>query len=422
MLVTRRSNSSDTTLRGSSRWRIRAATAALVALLALTAAACGDDDEGNDQASAGNGGESSLLPPMPEATDGADVEEARSVVEESLEPMQFEEPGPAFDAGEIADPIWLVTCSQGNRYCKRVTDAFREAGAAAGVEVKTFVAGSDPAQNAAGINTAVSQGAAAIVLFSIDPATVRGPLEAAQEAGVGVVSLNNTDPDEPPLPGTDANSTVDFTYSGKVNAAYAVAKFGSEANAFCAAAPAFKVTILACDGFESELARLCPDCEYERGNFDVLDVTTGVPAGIQAAIRSEPGLNFVMCGYDNLCESAVPAIRQAGGTDTVIAGSQTGQIVPNLEWVRDGEIQYVDVGNPNAWTAWAALDQAMRLAAGLDPAERGGNVPLKVFTHESLSQRPDVPLNYDGDNEELVYETDGGALYQDGYKQLWGVE
>ncbi len=405
------------------RKRVQVALAALIAMLALTVTACGDDDENTDQAaSGGNGGESSLLPPMPDATDGADVEEARRVVEESLQPVEFQTPGPAFDVAKIDEPIWLVTCSQGNRYCKRVTDSFKQAGEAAGVEVKTFVAGSDPAQNAAGINTAVSQGAAAIVLFSVDPSTVRGPLEAAQEAGVGVVSLNNTDPDEAPLPGTDANSTVDFTYSGEVNAAYAVAKFGSEANAFCAAAPAFTVTIRACDGFKAELARLCPDCEFEQGNFDVLDVTTGVPAGIQAAIRRDPGLNFVMCGYDNLCESAVPAIRQAGGADRVIAGSQTGQVVPNLEWVRDGEIQYVDVGNPNAWTAWAALDQAMRLAAGLKPAEKGGNVPLKVFTHESLERRPDAPLNYDGDNEEVVYETDNGAVYQDGYKRLWGVE
>lgn len=399
-----------------------------VLVLGVTLAACGSDDDdsssssGNNSADTSSDSGSDLLPPMPENTDGADVDGAREAISAALEPLEFTDAPPPVDASQVAGSIWTVTCGGGNLYCKTVADAVESAAEVAGMTGETFVA-DDPAQNSVGIQTAVSRDAAAIVLVAVDPASVAKPLEAARKAGVKVISIANTNADEPPVEGTDANVTVDFTREGALNAQYAIAALGADAETYCGIVPAFRVTELVCEGFKEELANLCPDCAYSEGNFNLAALEQEVPAGIQSEINKNPDLNFIMCSFDNLCQFVVPGVKSAGAADRVMAGSQTGQIEPNLGWVRDGDVQMVDVGIPNTWNGWAAVDQAIRLIAGEEPAPNGGSLPVKLFTHESLAAQPDLDLTTgEGTaNEEAAYGTDGGALYQDVYKELWGV-
>lgn len=361
----------------------------------------------------------SLLPPMPTSTTGAKVALARAKVLSALKPVAFQAPGPPVDVAKVrksGKSIWLVTCGGGNSYCAAVASGAQAAAKAAGVPYKTYVA-STPNDNATGIEQATSQGAGAIALVAVDPRTVAAQLAAARQKGIRIISLDNTDASQPPLPGTDANVTVDFTYEGQLNADYAVARNGSNIHAYCMTTPEYVVTTLFCNGFTQELKLLSPQSTVSSSPYPVATIPTNVPTGLQAKLRSDPNVNVVMCGFDYLCQYAVPAIVAAGNAGKVWAGTQTGQLSPNLKWVRDGHVQLVDVGIPNVWKGWATIDQALRLMAGQAPAKKGGGEPVKLFTHESLAAQPASVLNSDN----AAYGTRNGQLYQRVYKRLWGV-
>ncbi len=363
---------------------------------------------------------SKLLPPMPTDVSGAKVAAARAAILSELKPTKFIAPGAKINLAKVkksGKSIWIVSCGGGNLYCSTVASATQKAGAAAGVPVKVYVA-STPTDNATGIEEATAQGAGAIALIAVDPSTVAAQLSAAHAKGIKIISLDNTNASAPPLAGTDANVTVSFTQEGQLNADYAVAKNGANVHAYCMTSPEYVVTTLFCNGFASQLAKLCPACTTSSSPYPVATIPTNVPTGLEAELRANPSVNVVMCGFDYLCQYAVPAIVAAGDSSKVWAGTQTGQLSPNLAWVRQGHVQLVDVGIPNSWTGWATVDQALRLMAGRAPAPAGGGTPVKLFTHESLAAQPASVLS----SEAAVYGTNNGKLYQTVYKRLWGVK
>lgn len=363
---------------------------------------------------------SKLLPPMPKDTKGANVKAARAAVLAALKPETFQAPGAKVDLAKIRKSkksIWIITCGGGNLYCATVAKGAAAAGKAAGIPTKVYTAAT-PTDNPVGIEEAVSQGAGAIALVAINPPTVAAQLAAARAKGVKIISLDNTDAAAPPLAGTDANVTVSFTLEGQLNADYAVAKNGADVDAYCMTTPEYPVTTYFCNAFTARLHSLCPKCTTSASPYPVATIPTNVPTGLEAKLQSDRSVNVVICGFDYLCQYAVPAIVAAHDENTVWAGTQTGQVTPNLAWVRQGHVQLVDVGIPNSWTGWATVDQALRLMAGQAPAPHGGGTPLTLFTHESLAAEPASVLA----TEESAYGTDGGKLYQKVYERLWGVK
>lgn len=398
---------------------VKVGAAVLIASLGL-AAGVGSALAGSDGTNSSTRATADLLPAMPTSTAGAKVAVARAKVLQALKPTAFPPPGPPVNLAKVkasGKSIWLITCGGGNSYCSTVAKGAEQGAKVAGVPFKTFVS-STPNDNAVGIQQAAAQGAGAIALIAVDPRTVTAQLAAARAKGIKIISLDNTDAKKPALPGTDANVTVDFTYEGALNADYAVARNGSNINAYCMTTPEYVVTTLFCNGFKAELKLLCPNCKTSSSPYPVATIPTNVPTGLQAKLRSDPSVNVVMCGFDYLCQYAVPAIVAAGADKKVWAGTQTGQLSPNLKWVRDGHVQLADVGIPNIWKGWATIDQALRLMAGQPPAKNGAGTPVKLFTHESLAAQPASVLRTD----DAAYGTKNGQVYQSVYKRLWGVK
>jgi ribose transport system substrate-binding protein len=412
----------------------KSTTGGILMLAAVLCAACGSSSSSSSTQSSSSAASSSattsstataaaqsskLLPPTPSSTDGANVAAAQAAVLAALKPTTFSAPGPPVDVAKVkksGKSIWLVTCGAGNLYCAQVAQGAQAAAKVAGVPMKVYVAQA-PTDDATGIEEATAQGAGAIALIAVDPPTVAAQLAAARAKGIKIISLDNTDSSSPPLPGTDANVTPSFTYEGQLNADYAVAKDGGDVHAYCMTTPEYVVTTLFCNGFKNQLLQLAPNATVSTGVYPVATIPTNVPTGLQAKLRSDPSINVVMCGFDFACQYAVPAIAQLGKSGTVWAGTQTGQLSPNLKWVQQGYIQLADVGIPSEWKGWATVDQAMRLMAGQAPAANGGGVPVKLFTHEYLAAQPSSVLA----NDNSAYGTDGGQLYQQVYEKLWGV-
>jgi ribose transport system substrate-binding protein len=387
----------------------------------------GETENGGETETASSGGgefsaeQTALLPPEPENAGEADVAEAQERLLTAIDNFRFEPRSEPIEASKVKKTTWVLACGEGNLYCKNVAAGVMEAAKVAGVPAKTYVI-DEASHAAAAVETAVNGGAGAIILIGLDPKSVQAPLEEAQGKGVKVVGEVNQSKGEPLVPGTEAEMTVDFGELGKINADYAVAMLGEDTNAFCGQTKVFPTTVNVCEGFTEELAELCPDCKSDTGDFNLTALSREVPAGIQAEVQSNPELSFVMCSFDAFCQLAVPTIQSLGKKGEIWAGSQTGQVVPNLQWVKEGNVQMIDVGNPQHLNGWASLDQALRLQLGQEPAAEGGEVPVKTFTHETLKDSGVDLSSSSIATEEEAYETEGGALYKTKYEELWGVK
>ncbi|MHB2029137.1 MAG: substrate-binding domain-containing protein [Acidimicrobiales bacterium] len=150
---------------------------------------------------------------------------------------------------------------------------------------------------------------------------------------------------------------------------------------------------------------------HDRG-FRLMSTTTLLeadsPAAIGsltvAAIRKSPTANSLLTPYDPEAGVQVPAIVDAGLRNRITVVSNLG-LTQNLKWVAKNYVERADVANVLNWTAWAAVDRAIRLLDKLPQVAE--NVPLKIMTAAN------APKN--------GVWNDDGVNYEAKYKALWGI-
>jgi len=160
-------------------------------------------------------------------------------------------------------------------------------------------------------------------------------------------------------------------------------------------------------GMKDEFRKLCPACKVTVQDTQVAKLGTALGSTAQTLLRRDPSIDWVLPTYDAQALYVVPAIKSAGMAKKVKVVSSDA-VTANLDFVAKGDVQVFDVGPPDIWIGWAAVDSALRGMLGQDAVEE--NVPLRVFVKENL-QGVDT-----GDQDALF-----GSEYRDGYKQLWGV-
>ncbi|MEA2376828.1 MAG: ribose transport system substrate-binding protein [Thermoleophilaceae bacterium] len=200
--------------------------ALVLVAMALVVTACGGDEK-----TGGSGGSGASTV---EGSDNSGLEAAQALVDEYSGPSEYAPEGEPIDVAAVKDkvgPIHLIAPTLGIPFVQVVADAFEKAGEVAGVEGVVFDGQNDISEMQRGIEQAIQQKAGAIVIFSIQPESIAGPLKKAQEAGIPVVSANNSEPDDQPAENTDANATYSYSESGRVMAAYAAVTDKCEVNA-----------------------------------------------------------------------------------------------------------------------------------------------------------------------------------------------
>jgi ABC-type sugar transport system substrate-binding protein len=105
----------------------------------------------------------------------------------------------------------------------QTSQGVQAAGAASGLKVHVFDGAGDPTKFNQGIQQAVSQHAAAIIIEGINPALVTAPLAQAKAAHIPVVEGQNTDPGSSLPDGIAAEVSNDFTLGGRYLAYRALA-------------------------------------------------------------------------------------------------------------------------------------------------------------------------------------------------------
>src|SRR5918999_5482373 len=144
-----------------------AALLAAVVLLALVVAACGGDDDEEAGAPATTE-QSADTGKTTEDAAASGVEGAQELLDEYRGVPEFVDPGPAFDAREVANGkhVFIIPASSQIPFVSTIANHMKAIGDPVGVRTTIWQNQGQPSQWVQGMDAAVAQGADAIVLLA----------------------------------------------------------------------------------------------------------------------------------------------------------------------------------------------------------------------------------------------------------------
>ena len=371
------------------RNRAYKSAAFLVIGAALAAAGCGSDSDGDAAASGGD----------------ADVSAAQELAQEaSTRPtsLQLAEPvGKEIPAGK---KIVYISC--GVEACEIQGDIIKEGAALLGWTAETIGTDGSPEQLQNAFQTALRQGADAVILNAVTRAVVAKQLAEAEQHGVAFVTASSV---EKTGDGILAN-IADTRNSGRIGerlAAQIVSDSGGDANTLYVNISAFQILKTLGDQFESSYKEYCPGCEYGSIDIPVTSLGRDAPDRIVSYLRSHPQVNYVMLSVSNALGAGLPAALRAAGLAEKVkiigqsADSQTFQDLQagNIKAVVPFDYYTVD---------YLMLDALARHFAGVPVEDQFP--PLWMVTPENMPE---------GATEGLFPVVED---YQDQFKKAWGIE
>ena len=135
------------------------------------------------------------------------------------------------------------------------------------------------------------------------------------------------------------------------------------------------------EGMQKEFSSHCPDCVVTVQDTQVGNLGVKLSQLTQTLLRRSPDINMVLPTYDAQAIYVVPAIKAANFSNPIeVIGSDA--VPGNLDWIRQGNVQVADVGEPEVWLGWAALDEVGRGMLGMTAVDE--QIPLRLFVADNL--------------------------------------
>jgi ribose transport system substrate-binding protein len=370
-----------------------------------------DDSTDQAQTTEDDGAETAVTD---QADDGGDlIEEARAAIEQHSAPLEFEAPGPQIDASEAdGGHLHVVVVDLAVPALNEVSENITAVGGEAGLGVTVSNAEGQVPNMQQGFQRGLDEGADAIVMLGIPAVLVESQLVSASEAGVPVINVLNNQPDAD-APGQGAGegffATVapDFRLGGQLAAYRAVLDTDGEVNALLLSTDDMQPSPAVMSGFNDVLDR-CDSCTTRTEDVPLDQWGTGTAPLVVSAIGGDPELNYILPIFDGMGLFAASGVQQAGAEGRVHVASFNASSAA-LAMIRDGDVFAADPGQSNRWAAWATVDQALRGMLDEEPADPA--LPVRYFDDEVLA---DTDI---ADDVALF-----GDDYQDGYRELWGLE
>jgi ribose transport system substrate-binding protein len=303
--------------------------------------------------------------------------------------------GPAAAVGKT---IGIISCAQGAEGCVREAVGAKEAAQALGWKVISIDGQGDPQRQLAGMNSLLDQGVSAIVIGSINAASIGDGMQRAKSLHVPVIAIVSPDPKEF---GGLTSVGPDDKAAGEVLAAYVTTQGGGKVAVFDhtenpAVADRGK-------GFRDSLKSYGgSDVIY---NQAVTLSQIGPPEQqiMSAFLQAHPAgsVDWVYAGFDAMLTPLIQSADRAGRNE-LKAVSIDGNL-ENLSFIRSGKIEVATVGYPLEWAGWGAVDDLNRVFAGQQIVDQ--KIPFRFFTKDNL---PAAGKAFEGDFD-----------FRAAYKKLW---
>ncbi|WP_223124140.1 sugar ABC transporter substrate-binding protein [Nocardioides marmotae] len=375
--------------------------AAAAAAGALLLAGCSSDSEAG-----ASGGDSNNV-----------SEAVKQAVEESKAVSGFEAPGEAIDPSSLAGKKVLEIPSVPNPFLQSITDTMQGIADEVGLDYKVFESQGQVSQWVQGINQGIQDNVDLIVLNGApDPRSLQPQLQEAEDAGIPVLVAHFHDDStaQPPACegcefGVKGLVTAPFYTAGEAAANWIIADSGAAANTLIVGGSDILPSPGTIEAMTAVFDEECSDCEYKTINIPVADWNTKTQSEVQSALQSDPSINYVYLLYDAMVAGAVPAVETLGKGGSVKITSYNGSPFA-LDYIRDGDVVAMNVGEDTVGIGYAAMDQAFRLLLGKKPVET--RTPIRVWDDSNVEEA--------GDPAEAGVGY--GDAFADGYRELWGLK
>jgi ribose transport system substrate-binding protein len=367
-----------------------ALAAILAVVVAVVASSGGGDGSSGDPAAQGG---------------GAGVAEATALAEKATtRPTSIGLTTPIGKPVPTGKKVAFISC--GVEACEIQGEIIKQGAADLGWTASTIGTDGSPEQLQNAFQTALRQGADAVILNAVTRSVIAKPLEQAKKQGVPFVTLSSV---EKTGDGILAN-IADTRNSGRIGellAAKIVSDSQGDANTLYVNISAFQILRALGDQFESSYKKYCPECEYGSIDIPVTSLGRDAPDRIVSYLRSHPETNHVVLSVSNALGAGLPAaLRAAGLADKVEIVGQSGDS-QTFQDLQSGNIEAV-VPYDYYTGDYLMLDALARHFAGVPLAD--GQPPLWTVTAENVPEAatkglfPVVPS------------------YRDEFKKLWGKE
>src|SRR3954447_15147008 len=211
----------------------------------------------------------------------------------------------------------VVFISCGVQACELQGDIIKQGAADLGWNGSTISTDGSPEQLQNAFETALRQGADAVILNAVNREAVAKQIAEAQQKGVAFVTCCST---AAPGNGILANvaGTGNSAKIGQSLAAEIVADSHGKADTLFVNISAFEILKALGSQFQSTYAHLCSSCGYGTLDVPVTSIGKDVPDRIVSYLRSHPQVNYVVLSVSNALGAGLPAaLRAAGLADKV---------------------------------------------------------------------------------------------------------
>jgi ribose transport system substrate-binding protein len=349
----------------------------------------------------------SVAAPASNTSGAPGVAAAKAQIAQAMHVPAFGGPTQKLDAtGLKGKTVWIIDNSLQNPFNTELANAAIDALKRVGITTKLIDGKGQTTEWTRQIELAAAQKPDAVIGSGLTTEFLKGPLKQLAAAGVPFVDdLINKTASEPA--GVSAKIGVDNPYSGSNAAAVAVATMSNSSPGVLILNDSEFATSVGVyvNAAKAYLAKNCPACKVTVKDELFANAATHIPGDVADILRANPGIKWIIAGYDYQAGFAVQGLRQAGLTGVNVVAS--GGSPPQLNMVRAGNSPYIaDQLVSGTWAGWAGADEAMRLI--LKMPVKTEVVPFRLLTKANIA-----PTN------------DAGALigtdFMTPYLKLWGV-
>ncbi|MGW8813028.1 sugar ABC transporter substrate-binding protein [Gordonia terrae] len=352
------------------------------------------------------------------AADGPQSAEVRTACERAeaaTAEVEFKAPGGPVDGNALKGRSIYIIPIINTGTVTDYTSQMEEGARLLGANVVTIDAkGSVPAAVTA-FNQAIARGADVIVNVAVQPDLVKEPMTRAQAAGITVIDVMNSQPDEAAPQGVDGRVSWDTEKAGRWRMDKAICDTNGQLKLGVISSDDLPMTKHLRAGMQQEFDELCSDeCKIVETDVASANWATGLASATTSLVQQNPDLNYVMPAWGGMTIPVLPTMNRIDSGNRIQMSSndlESALFGP----LRAGEIT-ADVGTSVGALAWPTLDQALRLVSGQEPVVEEG--PARMVTSDMADEMGLSADNSVMENQTLIF---GDLTTGDGYKELWGL-
>ncbi|HVY95961.1 MAG TPA: sugar ABC transporter substrate-binding protein [Solirubrobacterales bacterium] len=362
---------------------------ALLAVAAIVAGCGSSDDSTGSSDESGGGASSSFVAEAEQAAQEGEQVPSKILATEPVKPK----------AGAT---VYHVACDLSLQGCANQAKGVKSAAAAIGFKYEQCDGGSSPDTIAQCFTNAVNAKPDVIIPNGIGIEAAGDGFAAAKKQGIPIVGMFTGDP-----PGAEGVATEvageTCEEAGKAAADWVIADSEGKANVVFIGTQTYTCNKQRQQSFLAEMKK-CEECKASTLTFSIASIQSTLPQQIQAELQSNTEVEYMVGTFDAVALTAADAIRQAGKATEIKVGGFDAD-APNLELIRDEEIQAFDVTSGTTEPGWSAIDAAARVI-------NGEAVPPVT---------PVTTVMVTANNIEQIGEAYVGATgFEEQFKTLWG--